>query len=182
MAGAFHCLVQFSATFDPPEMTSLLVCGFPGERSEFIEGYRSFGVFGVLIHCEPRGILFPIFRPEARPSQGYKNVVTLNFYPQVRVDHFSSPRWLRPLFVASPTEKFELNRVVCIADDGFFHCGKSAINPGPGELKPHPGDNARDRLCGYGARYRLQRNSRRRPHGTHVSRHGFDEPPSEPPK
>ena len=41
--GAFHCLVQFTATLDPSEMTSLFVRGFPGERSELTEGYRSFG-------------------------------------------------------------------------------------------------------------------------------------------
>src|SRR4029079_6295210 len=89
--GAFHCLVQFTATLDPSEMTSLFVRGFPGERSELTEGYRRFGVFRRFSHGEPRSVLFPIFCPEAGPSHGNHNIETLDFYPQVRVNHFFPP-------------------------------------------------------------------------------------------
>jgi len=100
--GTFHCLVQFTATLDPSEMTSLLLRGFPGQRSELTEGYRSFGVFRIFIQDEPRSVLFPIFCPEARPSHGDKNIRTQNFYPQVRVDHFSSPRRPTPNLRCQP--------------------------------------------------------------------------------
>ena len=40
--GALHGLVQFIATFDPSEVASLLVSGFPGKRPKLPERYRSF--------------------------------------------------------------------------------------------------------------------------------------------
>ena len=45
-------------------------------------------VSSVLFQCKPWSVLLPIFCPEARPAHGDKNVETLDFYPQIRVDHW----------------------------------------------------------------------------------------------
>ena len=51
--------------------------------------------------------MFSIFRHEASASHGYKNVGTLDFYPQVRVDHISlRSADLRPLFAVGQMEEF----------------------------------------------------------------------------
>ena len=104
-SGALHGLVQFIATFDPSEVASLLVGGFPSEASELLEGYRSFWIFRVLVHCEPRSILLAIFRSETGAPQGHKNVGTFDFYPQVRVD-----RLFLPLADLRPTLRRRPNR------------------------------------------------------------------------
>jgi hypothetical protein len=50
--------MQFITTFDPSEVASLLVGGFPGEGPKLPERYRRLCIFSPLVYCEPRSVLF----------------------------------------------------------------------------------------------------------------------------
>ena len=127
--GAFHGLVQFIVTSHPSKVASLLVGGFPGETSELLKGHRSFKIFSVTVHREPRSLLLSIFRHEASASHRNKNVGTLNFYPQVRVDHISlrAPT-LRPLFAVGLTEEFLAQSRPLHGGRLIFHIGFGGIH------------------------------------------------------